>query len=110
MTTTILETIDWISNRLLYKYKEKQESEIFTKIGLVKSYILSKNNHKISLTKNQLDDILSKYYADFYLDGSDDLKIGYTEKQRDDIRSSVLCMAQDILDCSDNEKSNNVHS
>jgi hypothetical protein len=76
--TKIIGDLDWISNRLTYKYKESSDSEIFQKIETIKTYIVSRSESKIQIDKQQLDQILSKYYADFYLDSSDYIQIGYT--------------------------------
>lgn len=107
----ILELLDWISNRLLYKYRESEEAEIFQKIQTIKNYIIDRSEISLDINKEQLDTILVKYYADFYLDSSDYVQIGYTEDQRNGIRNSVLSMAKEILDCSlNNEKSVAINS
>jgi hypothetical protein len=45
-----------------------------------------------------LDKIIIKYYADFYLDKDNELGLGYTDQERNILRITVKSVTQDILD------------
>ena len=42
-------------------------------------------------------EFLKKYYTDFYLDQSEELKIGFTEDDRKILRTTIRSITNDIL-------------
>lgn len=59
----IIEKIEWLKNRFLFKYKETESSQ---SIANVKEIINIFNNIKaMNIEEVELDNILSKYYFGF---------------------------------------------
>lgn len=107
----LIDFVDWICNRLRFKYKETIDTDTVNKFDKIKS-ILGSKNINIRLSQDQLDNILCKYYADFYMDSCDNVNIGYTDTQRDSIRQSIMSISKEILEASlatrDNETSTSI--
>jgi hypothetical protein len=53
--------------------------------------------YSIDICQSDFDKIISKYYADFTLDGSDYLSFGYTESQRNRLRDDIRNLINDVL-------------
>lgn len=60
--------------------------------------ISSINDYKfLDIGDNDLDKIISKYYIDFLLDKTDDLKIGYSQDERLEFRNNIKSIIADIV-------------
>lgn len=60
--------------------------------------ISSINDYKfLNIGDNDLDKIISKYYIDFLLDKTDDLKIGYSHDERLEFRNNIKSIITDIV-------------
>jgi|LakMenE18May11ns_1017448.scaffolds.fasta_scaffold9241564_2 hypothetical protein len=81
----------WTINRLKYKHKEDQ------KILLELSRVLE--NYKLfprKLPLEFIDSICKKHYPDFDLEKTPDMNIGYTDKERMQIRNLIVEIIKDI--------------
>jgi hypothetical protein len=82
--------LEWILNRLSYKFKDKPE---YIQEG--RNILKKITNPSIEIDDEVLDKILSKYFIDFNLDKTS--SIGYDQKDRENLRSSVRGIVWDIL-------------
>ena len=85
--------LDWLKNRLIYKHGYSIDNDILVKLDCVKEDIEPK---KINISNQDLDKILIKYYADFDLDYTDDLRLGFTNNDRDKLRNSIRLIVDEI--------------
>ena len=53
--------------------------------------------YKCNILESDLDLILSKYYADFFLEASDGSTMGFSDKQRNDLRSTTRNIINDVV-------------
>ena len=90
-----LNFLDWLIKRLVFKHGYSRDNIIIR--SLYKIFIKHSGPFSVDIDKKQLDLILSKYYADFYLDDCGDLNIGYSEYDRDEIRKRTIEMVNDII-------------
>ena len=86
--------IGWLINRLIYKHNYQPDDEVIVQLSKLQ---LDLPQNKISITTNDLDKILAKYYVDFNLDACEDLKMGFSERERDNLRSTVLSIVNYII-------------
>lgn len=86
------EFLVWLSNRLIFKHGYLEQDNIIKKL-----LELGTQSNEIRINNNDLDLIISKYYVDFFLEKSEDTKIGYTEHERNSIRQYVKCLVFDII-------------
>lgn len=84
--------VKWYINRLVFKYKVPLDQNFKKFYSLLHK---SNNAKKICLLASDLDKIISKYYADFFLDKSENM--GYTEEERKKLREHILQISYDIL-------------
>jgi len=91
MTKKYNTTFDWIVNRLKFKYKENE---------LIIKDIQNFNNEYIHIPKNlnmhKVDELCKKYYPDFNMMKCEGMTMGYTNKERDQIRSMIKDIATSI--------------
>ena len=82
--------IEWMFNRLLYRFKDKKEF-------ILKAYDILKKikNPQIKITDENLNKILSKYFIDFNLQKENN--IGYDDKDRRILRENIKMIIGDIL-------------
>jgi len=87
--------LSWLMQRLINKYGLSNNHYIINSLNK----IINKNTKKyfVDIDKQDLDLILSKYYADFFLENCEDLNIGYSEKDRENLRVQILSMVSDIV-------------
>jgi hypothetical protein len=54
---------------------------------------------KISMSNNDLDKIISKYYVDFYLEKQEDnnFNVGFSDQERNNLRKTILDLVTDIM-------------
>lgn len=90
MDDTDNDFLQWLANRLIYKHGYDKDDPIVSKL-------LSFDSDRFSISDSDLDHILSKYYTGFFLEKTDDCNIGYTDKERDDIRNYVRSLMADIV-------------
>jgi uncharacterized linocin/CFP29 family protein len=90
-----LDFLNWIINRLVFKHNYSYED--FVVRNLHKIIVKYSNNFNVNINKKDLDLILSKYYADFFLDNCEDLNIGYSENDRENLRIQAIDMVKDIV-------------
>lgn len=84
--------LNWLSNRLIYKYGYSPDDQTIQKIiSLTKDL-----DKKYYISDSQLDDIIRKYYADFDMEYSNDIKLGFTNKERENLRSTIRSIVQDV--------------
>jgi hypothetical protein len=88
--------IKWLINRLLYKHNYRESDVIILSLNEILKYLQPKT-YLIDLEENDLDKIISKYYADFNLDATDDINIGYTPQQRENLRNQIKHLVSDIV-------------
>lgn len=86
------EFLSWLANRLVFKHGYSSDDPVVAKLNS-----LSSSKDDIDLNQDDLDKILSKYYVGFFLDKTDDMNLGYSEKERNDIRSNMKLLVIDII-------------
>ncbi len=91
-----LNFIQWLCNRLVNKYFYTENDPIISSLYELK--LLLSQLKDISINDMDLDKIIIKYYADFYLDKDNELGFGYTDQERNILRITVKSVTQDILD------------
>lgn len=91
MDTQDKDFLVWLSNRLVYKHGYKEDDAVVSKL-----IQLSESDCISSISDEELDLIISKYYADFFLDKADDIGFGYTDIEREDIRKKIRSLVYDI--------------
>ena len=84
-----------LASRLKHKYKESEE--ILSKLNNIQSEytIIPK---KIDITT--IDKICKKFYYDFDMDKCTDIKLGYTEEERNRIRIMMVNIVNEFSKCS----------
>jgi len=87
--------IQWIVNRLIYKHSYAEDDIIIQSLYELKDYHIKYQS--IQIADADLDKIISKYYTDFYFDKSEDFKIGFTENDREILRTTIRSITNDIL-------------
>lgn len=87
--TTFLE---WLKNRLIYKHGYASNDLLIGQLDSFKESLCK----DINISDDQLDSIIVKYFADFYLDYSEDMKLGFTQDQRNKFRSAIRFILKDI--------------
>lgn len=86
------EFLIWLSNRLIFKHGYIEQDSIIKKL-----LDLGTRSNEIIINNNDLDLIISKYYVDFFLEKSEDANIGYTDKERNQIRQYIKSLVSDIV-------------
>ncbi len=83
----------WFTNRLVFRYGVDNSDLNFQKFyGLLQKI---QGPLSINIPSEDLDKIICKYYADFYLEKSDSM--GYSEQERTKLRKQVLDLCYDIV-------------
>jgi hypothetical protein len=93
--TSTTEFLDLLCSRLKHRYNENEK--ILSKLESIKDDYLFLPK-KIEL--DVLDKICKKFYFDFDMEKSLDLKLGYTEEERSRIRIMVFNIAKEFAQCS----------
>jgi hypothetical protein len=90
--------LEWIRNRLVYKYGETDPTVITALNILI-------NNHYFVLNQlikdKDLTPICKKYYQDFEFDkeeGDTTFAIGYSESEREKIKTFIQNIGKDLLE------------
>lgn len=85
--------LEWLKNRLLHKHMYSLDDDVIQSINNLQDKLLYK---PIQINDVTLDSIISKYYVDFNLDKTEDLNIGYYEKDRIFIRAATRSIIDDV--------------
>jgi hypothetical protein len=88
--------LSWLEQRLIYKHGYDKNDNIIVSISKL-IYFLQPTPYLVDISQSDLDKIISKYYADFTLDGSDDINFGYTESQRERLRDDIRHLVNDVV-------------
>lgn len=88
--------LSWLEQRLIYKHSYDRNDDIIVSIQKLINFLQPKP-YLLDICQSDLDKIISKYYADFTLDGSDDISFGYTESQRERLRADVRNLVNDVV-------------
>lgn len=75
---------------MVFKHGYSKDDPIVRKLIL----LASKNN--IDIKDQDLDLIIGKYYVDFFLDKTEEMNIGYTDSERNNIRTYVRSLVYDV--------------
>lgn len=86
--------LDWLRNRLIYKHGYSIDHEIIQQIASIISGM--KQSKEINISDKDLDIILNKHYADFNMEYTEDLKLGFTEDERKKLRRSIRLIVDEI--------------
>lgn len=84
--------LDWIANRMIYKAGDTERD---WHILYMRDLGHRLTTPSVSISDRDLDSIIAKYYVDFFLDKS--ANIGFTEKERSELRLMIRSITQDIL-------------
>jgi replicative superfamily II helicase len=87
--------IQWLINRLVYKHSYAKNDNVISSLYELKDYYSRFSGVKISDT--DLDKIISKYYIDFHFEKTEDFKVGFTEGERNILRTTIRSIINDIL-------------
>lgn len=90
-----LKFIGWLINRLIYKHLYSQDDIVIKNLIELKQE-LSKD-YECNIDQEPLDIILSNYYIDFNLDKTEDFKIGFTDKDREQLRVFIRQIVNDVV-------------
>jgi hypothetical protein len=82
--------LEWLFNRLLYKYRD---NPIY--INKTKDILQKIKNPQVDINDTSLDKILAKYFIDFNLDKEDN--IGYNNEDRIRLRLTIRSIIKDIV-------------
>lgn len=84
-----------LCSRLKYKYSE--DNIILYKLEQIRdNYLLLPKKIEVDM----LDKICKKFYFDFDMEKSEDMKLGYTEDERSRIRVMMLNIIKEFSKCS----------
>lgn len=82
--------LNWLCQRLIFKHKYHNNDFVIEKLkGII-------NSQCINVSSEDLDAIIGKYYVDFFLEKTDGMNIGYTNKERIDIRNKIKSIVEDV--------------
>lgn len=84
--------LNWLGNRLIHKHGYGLDDQIIQQIIA----LINKLGKMDSVSDSQLEDILRKYYADYDMEYAEDIKLGFTNKERENLRSTIRSIVQDV--------------
>lgn len=87
--------LDWLSKRLVYKHQYTTNDIVVATIINLKNDLSKPYNFDIS--DADLDRILSHYYVDFHLDKTEELGIGFSDSERQNLRSTTRSIVNDVV-------------
>lgn len=87
----------WLSQRLTYLHGYNANDTVVVQLNKAIKNLLCPQ--KILISNNDLDQIISKYYIDFYLEKkeNDNFNIGFSEKERNNLRKTIRDLVTDIM-------------
>lgn len=86
--------LGWLSKRLVFKHGYLEHDDVIQKLNKCINDITYVD---LKIEDNDLDKIISKYYADFYLEKSQDLNLGYTDSDRKRLRQDIKSIVIDVI-------------
>jgi hypothetical protein len=89
--------LSWLSKRLRIVHRYSSDNNIILSLDKAIKYISEQKQYSFDISDKDLDLILSKYYSDFFLGSCDNLKIGYTDQQRKEIRTTIKKIVCDVI-------------
>jgi len=92
----IIEKITWLKNRMLFKHREKKDSQAVNSIEILCQYIYDLEN--LNVESPILDQVLNKYYYGFSDDKTNselDFNYGYTKEERKKIKEDTINIIKD---------------
>jgi hypothetical protein len=94
-------SINYMTNQTFIHWLTTKLKEDFHQSDVVIDRIYSIYNNKpkakISLAGDRLDALCKKYYADFDLEKTEYMKIGYSDPERDEIRAFIKNISSDLV-------------
>lgn len=88
--------LSWLEQRLIYKHGYDKNDNIIVSIQKLINFLQPKP-YLVDISQTDLDKIISHYYTDFCLDGSDDINFGFTESQREKLRNDIIHLVNDVV-------------
>lgn len=87
----------WLSQRLIHLHGYHANDTVVFRLNEAIKNLLSPK--RISISNDDLDKIISKYYVDFYLDKGQDnnFNVGFSDKERHDLRKTIRNLTADIV-------------
>ncbi|MFM7795446.1 MAG: hypothetical protein ACKO7N_01640 [Candidatus Nitrosotenuis sp.] len=83
--------IGWLVNRLLYKHLYSQDDAIISKLKELTQ------EQECDIDDVSLDMIISRYYVDFNLDKSEDFSVGFSDIERQKLRTTIRSIINDAI-------------
>jgi uncharacterized membrane protein YheB (UPF0754 family) len=93
--TDQIKFVHWLTNRLINVYGYATNDRIIVLCQDLLNSLASPQ--KIIISAKDLDKIIAKYYSDFYLDKIEELNIGFSDNERNNLRSTIRCIVSDII-------------
>lgn len=84
--------LEWIANRLSYKFGDSPNSWHIIYLADISSRI---KDQDIQISDKDLNKILAKYYIDFFLEKTD--TCGFTEDERIIMRATIKNICKDVI-------------
>ena len=88
--------LNWLYNRFHYKYNYPKDSFILYAIDCIIQDIKPKP-YIVDISQEDLDKILSKYYVDFNLDRTSEMNIGFSNVDRQNLRTHTKNIVNDVV-------------
>jgi hypothetical protein len=90
-----IQFLQWLINRLHYKYNCSSDNAIIIKLTEIIEYLQLPINVEIS--DLDLDKIINQYYVDYTLDRCDDMTFGFSENERIIFRKNIRSIIKDVI-------------
>ena len=92
-----IEFLRWLSQRLTYLHGYNANDTVVVQLNKAIKNLLSPQ--KISMSNNDLDKIISKYYVDFYLEKQENnnFNVGFSDQERNNLRRMIRDLVTDIM-------------
>jgi hypothetical protein len=87
----------WLGQRLIHLHGyNANDTVVFQLNKAIKNFL---SPPKISMSNNDLDKIISKYYVDFYLEKQEDnnFNVGFSDQERNNLRKTIRDLVTDIM-------------
>lgn len=91
---TSINFLEWLSKRLIFRHGYLEYDDVIQKL---KKCIDDITIIDIKISDDDLDKIISRYYADFYLEKTEDLNLGYTQTERKRLRQDIKSIVIDVI-------------
>lgn len=91
----IMRFVAWIKQRLLNKHQYQQNDIVIQNLDNLSFYL--SNQIGQDLKDDEWDRIIEKYYADYNMDYSEDMRIGFTEDSRKKLRDDLKQLVKDVI-------------